>query len=238
MKNMLNRFVTVLLVVVVAFAVLNLGKALYKYWLDAHKYDKVTELAGAEKFTGDIDFDKLSKENPDIAAWLYQKGGKINYPVVQANNNSKYLDTLFDGSYGASGCLFVDCRNSKDFSDSNTIIYGHHMKDGSMFGKLEKYKSQKYYKKHKRMELITPEGKFHLKIVSAYVTNTKSDAYDVSFEDDLAKQAFIDEAASKSAIKCKSKAKIEDRLVTLSTCSYEFHNARFVVVGKLVPWKK
>ena len=73
-----------------------------------------------------VDFSQLAQINPDIVGWIYIEGTKINYPVVQAENNRYYMSRLFDGSYNASGCIFLDCRSSSDFSDRHSIIYGHH----------------------------------------------------------------------------------------------------------------
>ena len=104
-----------------------------------------------------VDFDTLQSVNPDIQAWLYMSGSSIHYPVLQAEDNSTYLYRLADGSANAHGSLFIDCRNAGDFSDWNTLIYGHNMKDGSMFGGLKKYRKQAYYDVHPEMTLFTPE---------------------------------------------------------------------------------
>ena len=91
-----------------------------------------------------VDFEALRKSGPDIIGWISLPDSAINYPVTQADNNEYYLRHLYDGSYNKTGCLFADYENQADFSDRNTIIYGHNMRDGSMFAALNEYDGQPY----------------------------------------------------------------------------------------------
>ena len=93
-----------------------------------------------------VDFEVLQTENKDIIAWLHCPDTKINYPVAQSEDNSYYLKHLYDGTANKVGCLFIDYENAEDFSDNNTIIYGHNMKNGSIFGTLDSYKKADYWK--------------------------------------------------------------------------------------------
>ena len=86
--------------------------------------------------------------NPDIVAWIYIEGTKINYPIVQGEDNSYYLKHLFSGEWNGSGCIFLDSRNDASFADRHSIIYGHHMKNGTMFTDLDKYKKQDFFDEH------------------------------------------------------------------------------------------
>ena len=95
-----------------------------------------------------VDFDALSEINPDIVAWIYIEDTEINYPVVQGTDNQYYLKRLFNGKWNGSGCIFLDSRNSPDLSDRHSIIYGHHMKNGTMFSGLTEYKKQGFYEGH------------------------------------------------------------------------------------------
>ena len=119
---------------------------LREYKVNQAKYKEISEIASPNGFTGDIDFDKLAKVNPDVVGWLYYEGTVIDYPIVKGTDNDKYLYTSFDGSYGGCGTLFVDCVTEKPFEQFNTIVYGHHMKDGSMFNCLQKLKDPEYCK--------------------------------------------------------------------------------------------
>lgn len=182
-----------------------------------------------------VDFDALCAVNPDIAAWLICKGTNINYPVVQGSDNDYYLKHLFDGKRNNAGCLFIDSNNEPGFVDHNTVIYGHHMKDKSMFSMLTEYKTQAYYEKHPQMILLRPEGSYYIDLFAGYVTNIKADSWKLWFASNTEFEEWIRETRLKSTFISDVEASTLDRFVTLSTCTYEFDNARYVVVGKLVP---
>mgnify|MGYP000782800669 FL=1 len=96
----------------------------------------------------EVDFSVLREINPDIVAWIYIEGTKINYPIVQGGDNSYYLKHLFSGEWNGSGCIFLDFRNDVSFADRHSIIYGHHMKNGTMFTDIDKYKKQEFFDEH------------------------------------------------------------------------------------------
>lgn len=181
----------------------------------------------------DVDFDSLGEISGNIRAWLYLPDTVINYPVAQAENNSYYLYHLADGSRNANGCLFIDCKNRSDFSDPNTIIYGHHMNSGKMFASLVKYADQSYYEEHPVFYLATEQGKYRLEIFSAYTTTYDSPAYTLKFATKEEHTDWLQEIKKKSVIHTPVTVAENDRIVTLSTCAYSFHNARFVVHGKM-----
>ena len=97
---------------------------------------------GEAKEYFEVDFDQLRQQNEDVTAWLYLPDSVINYPVLQHGDNDYYLTRQIDGSYNKNGSIFMDYRNASDFSDRNTIIYGHHMRTGNMFGKLVNFKKR------------------------------------------------------------------------------------------------
>ena len=183
----------------------------------------------------DVDFSVLSAMNADVAAWIYSADTVIDYPVVQGSDNVYYLDHIFDGTYNKLGTLFVDCRNAPGFSDWNTIIYGHNMNNGSMFASLTNYTKQAYYEAHPEMFLVTPNGTFRLELFSGYVTPSDSDAYTFSFADASAFSEFLENIRARSDFDSPVSVEASDRIVTLSTCTYDFEDARYVVHGKLVP---
>ena len=178
-----------------------------------------------------VDFAALSWINPDIVGWLYCEGTQINYPVVQANDNEYYLDHLFDGTQNANGCLFLDSRVDSSFSSIHSIIYGHHMRSGAMFAALDGYKRQSFYEAHPTMLLITPDATYEMQLFAAYVADPTEDAWEVSFANDDEVQTWIDAAMARSTFTSGVHPEPGDRLLTLSTCSYEFGDARFVVAG-------
>ena len=179
-----------------------------------------------------VDFAALRKKSEDIAAWLYNPGTPINYHVVQAEDNEYYLDHMINGKENRSGTLFIDYRNDPSMTDHNTLIYGHAMSIGTMFGTLERYKRQDYYEEHPVMYLLTPEMDYALDLVSGYMTDVEDPVFRIpeTEEDAAAQLAHI---LKKSAFRTKVEIPSDARLVTLSTCAYDFENARFVVVGVL-----
>ncbi len=181
-----------------------------------------------------VDFGVLRKINQDTAAWLYCPG-VLSYPVVRSDDNSYYLDHLFDGSQGSAGCLFLDNRSAADFSDRHFVIYGHHMKDGSMFAALENYREQSYYDEHPVMYLITPEATYGIALFTAYTADTASDAWRVEFSDDRQFSLWLESTAGRSFFESDVIPGADDPIVTLSTCSYDFEDARFVLQGILSP---
>jgi sortase B len=183
-----------------------------------------------------VDFDGLRAVNADLAAWLICPGTEVNYPVAHGADNSFYLTHMFDLTYNKSGTLFVDARNSAGFLDRNTIIYGHNMRNHSMFWTLTQYKTQAYYDAHPTMWILTPEGNYTLELFAGYVASPDDDAWRIDFSGDDAYMDWLYLTAAGSTFQSTGVQLLaDDRVVTLSTCSYEYNNARYIVVGKLVP---
>ena len=177
-----------------------------------------------------VDFDALAEINPDIVGWIYIEGTDINYPVVQGTDNDYYLEHLFDGSYNPSGCIFLDYRCSADFSDRHSIIYGHHMNSKAMFGKLMGYKDQTFYDEHSVALLVTPTAYYKIQLFSGYVSDNWGNAWELSL-DDADHSAWLDEIREKSCFETSYVPAPEDNIVTLSTCTYEFTDAKFLLHG-------
>ena len=179
-----------------------------------------------------VNFDALKQENDDIVAWLYCPGTPVNYPVVQAEDNEYYLRRLVNGEANTAGTLFLDCRNWSDFSDQNSVIHGHHMKNNTMFGTLDDYSKQSYYEKHPVWQLLTPEKEYMVELIAGYVTNDASSAYQFGISVDE-KVDFLEESIRLSDFRANVDWEKDDLLVTFSTCSYEYDAARYVVIGIL-----
>ncbi len=182
-----------------------------------------------------VDFNNLLATNKDVCAWIYSPDTVINYVVVQGDDNNNYLHHKLDGTYNASGTLFIDCECSPNFSGANTIIYGHNMKDGSMFASLHNYVDQSYYDAHPIMYISTPAGDYKLEIFSCFTCDFDADTYTLSFASEAEYSAFLNKMVSQSNVKTNVSVDSSERIVTLSTCTYEYDNARYVVMGKLVP---
>ncbi len=182
----------------------------------------------------EVDFEVLWETNEDVVGWIYCEDTPINFPIVQAEDNDYYLRRLIDGTWNSSGTLFADYRNAADFSDSNTIIYGHNMKNKGMFGTLPNYKEQSYYDEHPLMWLLTPDGNCKVELIAGYVTSSTSEIYSIGkTEEEMF--ALAEQSIEKSTFTSDFQVLQGDRLVTLSTCSYEYDNARYVLIGRLIP---
>lgn len=177
-----------------------------------------------------VDFEALSKINPDIVGWICIEGTNINYPVVQGTDNDYYLTHLFDGTDNSSGCIFLDYRCSADFSDWHSIVYGHHRKDNRMFSGLMAYKEQEFYDEHPVVLLVTPAAYYRIQLFSGYVTDDSVNAWELSRED-LDVAVWLRELQARSCFASDHLPEETDRIVTLSTCTYEFANAKFLVHG-------
>ena len=185
-----------------------------------------------------VDFEKLQAQNPEAVGWIYGPNSVIDYPIAHGTDNVFYLDHLINGDYNANGCIFVDCNNAGDFSDKNTLIYGHNMNDGSMFASLRNYRDAEYYKGHEKLYLSTPEKDYRIDLVAGLVTPSNSYVYARNFEVDEQFLAYIESAKAESTFKSDVEVDIDDQIVVLSTCTYEFTDARYVVIGKLVEIQK
>ena len=204
------------------------------------------EEPGAEEETGRedsstvlpvVDFEALRENGPDIIGWLSLPDTAINYPVTQTDNNEYYLHHLYDGTYNKVGCLFADYENQADFSDRNTIIYGHNMRDGSMFAALNEYGGQSYYDGHPQMYLVTPDGGYVMEVFSAFEAKPAESGSDtspwrLSWKDDGAYTTWLSEMAGRSVIETDVTVTSSDKVLTLSTCT-PGGKSRFIVMGKL-----
>ena len=184
-----------------------------------------------------VDFAALRGTNADIIAWLYQADTAINYPVMQTDNNDYYLSHLFDGTYSKVGALFADFENKPDFSDRNTVIYGHNMRDGSMFASLNNYSDQLYYGEHTELCLVVPDGGYIVEIFSAFSASPSESGSDTSpwrldFRDDGAYSSWLSAIMERSVIQTGTSVTGSDKVLTLSTCA-PGGETRFVVMGKL-----
>ena len=176
-----------------------------------------------------VDFTVLREINPDVVGWIYIEGTNINYPIVQGETNNTYLHHLINGKYNASGSIFMDFRNNPDYTDRNTVLYGHHMGDGSMFAHITKYQRQSYYEAHPTGYLFTPERTYELIFFSGYVTDMRGNAWQMTFPSAQDYAQWLQDTASRSLFSCGILPTVSDQVLTLSTCTYEYDGARFVL---------
>ena len=181
------------------------------------------------------DFNALAEINPDVTGWLILDGTVINYPIVQGTDNEYYLHHLFTGEANNTGCIFMDVDNAKDFSDRNTILYAHHMRNGSMFAELEGYRKQDYYETHKELLLQTPTQNYRVQPFAGLLTDGYSDYIQLEFADDESFLSYVNNMIASSTFQSDVKIGPEDRILTMSTCRYDVENGRYAVFAKLTP---
>ena len=181
----------------------------------------------------DVDFASLQAINPDVIAWLYVEGTDISYPIMYSGDDETYLHTTFEGETAKAGSIFLEGYNYPDFSDSHSIIYGHNMRNLSMFGSLKYYKSEDdYLNDHQYFQIITPDSKMRFEIFSYFDTEVASWVYAVPYSDSEEFGEYISELLSHSyEVVDTEEVTSTDKVVTLSTCSTT--GMRFTVHGVL-----
>ena len=184
----------------------------------------------------DIDFESLRKINTDVIGWIYVEAlDGVSYPVVKGKDNEEYLHMTYEKNYNFAGTIFIDYENKPDFSDCNTLVYGHNMKNGTMFGQLKNFsKDDSAYNKSKYFWIFTPEKIYRYEIISAYTTAVDSDTYTLFKGPGQEFVDYMNKIVSYSDIKTTpGELSVEDKIVTLSTCTGN-ESTRYVVQGKRV----
>lgn len=188
-----------------------------------------------------IDFEALQKQNPDVVAWIRVDDTNIDYPILcHQSNDLYYLDHTIDGKYDIAGAVFIQQFNSGDFSDPNTVVYGHNMltPDGTMFTQLRLYKTQDFFDKHRTLTIYMPDETYHYKIFAAHEVNDDHimltyDFYDKQVFSDYTK-AILNKTDKSSIVDKTVKITSADKIITLSTCVTLNGDRRYLVQGVLV----
>ena len=182
-----------------------------------------------------VDFAALKAINPDIVGWIYCEGTTINYPVLHGKSNDTYIHTTYLGEYNFAGSIFIDAANMTDFSDNNTIIYGHNMADHSMFASLGLWQEQEFFDSHNVIWLLTPKQNYRIEPFSAYITYATDKAYVIYRGVGQELASYVDWVASRSFVESDKQLYHQGRYVLLSTCTNAEGDLRSVVHGMLVP---
>lgn len=182
-----------------------------------------------EPETISVDFASLRAKYPDVVAWIYGADTGLNYPIVKSKDNNDYLYHDLDGKENNNGTIFIDCKCGSDFSSANTLIYGHNMKTGRMFAPITNYKNSSYYSAHPYLYIYTPSQNYRLDLFAGFSCPGDYEVYSTSLS-----QSQLQNFASKSTFKSNIGVPT-GKVVTLSTCSYEQDNYRYVLIGSLVP---
>lgn len=249
------RIITGLLLIVLLFSLYKLIRLLVDYRENAERNARVAEISlqspspppsflpaaqetpPPSEIPITVDWDALREINKDAVAWLYSEGTPINYPVVQAKDNDYYLTRGADGKKSTAGALFFDCRNNVAAPDANLIVYGHRMKDDSMFGTIPDYAERRYYEQHPIMYLLTEAQCYRVEIFACRTVRSDMKYFETSFESEAKYRSYLAKAMSQSYWATDITIDAIDTAITLVTCSTYAHadDPRLLVHGRLVP---
>ena len=181
-----------------------------------------------------VAFAELKEINSNIIGWIQIPGTKISYPVMQGSDDAYYLNHTFRDKVNSAGSIFMETLNAADFTDYHTIIYGHNMKNGSMFGGLSAYQSPTYLVSHPCIYIDVEGGLLQYEIFSCYETTADSDSYTIGFAPDEVYAEYLDLIKGRSLYDTGVSVSIEDQVLTLSTCTRSGKENRFVVHAKRI----
>ncbi|MEG2686705.1 MAG: class B sortase [Christensenellaceae bacterium] len=235
-KNIISIVVIAVAAVVLIFALINIFNIKGEDYENASTYQKIEKAAvtqpdAAQIESADkrIDFAALHAINEEIVGWITIDGTKIDYPLTQAKDNDYYISHNAEKLVNRGGAIFLDKDASADFSDQNTVIYGHNMNDGSMFADLHKYENADFFLQHRFVDLYTPDGKQQYEIFAAYKTADNGQTYTHSFADADAFLTYLDDMSALSTAKSDAVLTANDTILTLSTCVKGEDTFRYVV---------
>lgn len=224
LKGILNTLL-VGLICICTYKILD-ASAAYK------KADKVYEDIRAEK--ENIEQGSFEIDYEDYRGWIKINHTNINYPVLQGDDNLYYLDKDINGEYLIAGSIFMNATNN-GFDDQNTILFGHNMKNGTMFADLSKYKQKDFFYGNHPIDIeINDNQHLRYKVFSVYSTEPNDDYIVPNFENKVEYKAFLEEIRNQSIYQSDMEIDEEDKIITLSTCASGFKDARLVVHGKLM----
>lgn len=242
MRRIISNILIIVFSAIIAFSGFRLWTIFHEYHEGEKEYKKAANNYvhtkdpdntlgenGPEKCPITVDFDELLRQNPDVVGWIYSDSTRINYPVLRGESNETYLHHMINGQYNSAGSIFMDYRNNPDLSDINTIIYGHHMKNGSMFASLHQYVKQEYYDEHKYLWYLTPQHTYRLDVLAGYVGKAEAEIYTIFLSQDEL-DSYLSFAQSRSTFTPDHIPENINGIIALSTCSYEYNDARYVLV--------
>ena len=233
MKKFFSKLISLSLLIVF----IGSGFLLFQNIQDEYQSYQMEKQIEAEKqilVEEEYDFEELIEMNEDIIGWVAIAGTSIDYPIVQANDNSYYLTHDCNCEESNCGSIFMDYRNAADFSDQHTILYGHNMRNGSMFHDLNKYSSHAFYEEHTYIKVYSQGVYRRWVIFSTYSTEPDFNYLRTAFNSPEEFSIFLNTLLSHSEFSDeKVQVTAEDKILTLSTCSDDLEHGRRVVHAKL-----
>ena len=185
-----------------------------------------------------VDFAGMWEVNEDVYAWITVPGTVIDYPILQhATDNTYYLNYNIDGSYGYPGCIYTENMNSKDFTDNNTVIYGHNMKNGTMFAGLHKFENAEFFEENTKVFIYTPKREYNYTIFAAYIYDDRHLLYSFDFASEEVYAAYLEDIRNMRSMNALIREDItvtsEDKIITLVTCIGNQPSKRLLVQAVL-----
>ncbi|MCQ2566111.1 MAG: class B sortase [Clostridia bacterium] len=196
------------------------------------KLEDITTDANARRLAM-TNLDALREESADVKGWIVIPGTLVDYPLMQGDDNQFYLEHTWLGKANAGGSIFIECQCSEDFTDFNTIIYGHRMGNTSMFGTLASYKKQSFFEEHPSVYICVDGCIRRYDIFASFEPKVTDCTYWVMYDKEEYKQRVIDFSLEKSVIDCGIVPDTSDSIITLSTCTGNGHATRWVVQAVL-----
>ncbi|MBC1433426.1 class B sortase [Listeria welshimeri] len=241
-KSFLGKGLTVVVLGVFLFSGWKIGTELYENNHNRTILDDAKAVYTKEVTTthvnGEVrdELKSLQKLNKDMAGWLTIADTEIDYPILQSTDNDYYLHHNYKNEKARAGSIFKDYRNTNEFLDKNTIIYGHNMKDGSMFADLRKYLDKDFFKAHPTFSYESGLTNYKVEIFSVYETTTDFYYIETDFPGKQDFDDYLEKVQQQSIYKSNVKVSSKDRIITLSTCDTEkdYEKGRMVIQGKLV----
>lgn len=242
-KQWLSNIILLCCVGVFVFSTWKLTGYLTEYKEGEEVYEEVAQYVTVpepdkkdpeKEYPPKVQWDKLYDRNSDLVAWIHIENTMIQYPVVQCEDNEYYLNNTFDGSDNNCGCIFMDAGNEPDFTSDNTILHGHNMKTGTMFGSLQYYNDEEYWEEHPYIWIITKDRAMKYEIFATYRTSVTGSVYTLEFGSEADFEAYIEDCKKNSIYDTGVEVTTKDRLLTLSTCTSDTEEGRRVVQAKLV----
>lgn len=188
--------------------------------------EEASELVG-------LDLGALRAVNGDVEGWIEIPGTELSYPLMQGEDNRYYLNHTWKGEANAAGSIFLEQTASADLSDFHTLVYGHRMRNGSMFATLKYYKDLSYWREHPRVYILREGELYRYDIFSAFEAGVRGAVYRLDLEEKGLEEAFIQYCLERTVIETGIVPEGEDRLLTLSTCTGNGHATRWIVQARL-----
>lgn len=178
-----------------------------------------------------VDLNALRLTNPEVVGWIAIPGTDVFYPVLQTDNNQHYLNYTWKNESSSVGAIFLESTNKPDLSGYNTLVYGHQMMDGSMFGRLSDFGKEGYWREHPSVYMVTDAGVKKYNVFSAFEVGVRDIVYRLDLEESKLQQDFIDFCVNNSAIDTGIVPGTDEKMLTLSTCTGWGYATRWVVVA-------